>query len=73
MIFISGVLTPIQTLPLPLRVISYLTPLTYMVDALRDAAIAPSIMFALDLIAMVLWFTALQALAVFVLNKRARL
>ena len=70
MIFISGVFTPIQALPLPLRVISYLTPLTYLVDALREALIGPGVPFWLDLIAMVIWFIALQALAVVVLNKK---
>jgi ABC-2 type transport system permease protein len=73
MIFISGVFTPIQALPLPLRVISYLTPLTYLVDALREALIAPGIAFWLDLIAMVIWLIALQALAVVVLNKKTQL
>ena len=73
MIFISGVFTPIQALPFPLRVISYLTPLTYLVDALREALIAPGMEFWLDLVAMVVWFAALQALAVAVLNKKTRL
>jgi len=73
MIFISGVFTPIQALPLPLRVISYLTPLTYLVDALQEALISPGIAFWLDLIAMVIWLIALQALAVVVLNKKTQL
>jgi len=34
MIFISGVFVPVHALPLPLRVVSFLTPLTYLVDAL---------------------------------------
>jgi ABC-2 type transport system permease protein len=73
MIFISGVFMPIQALPFPLRVISYLTPLTYLVDALREALIGPGIGFWLDLIAMAIWFGALQALAAAVLNKKTRL
>jgi ABC-2 type transport system permease protein len=70
MIFISGVFVPVQALPFPLRVVSYLTPLTYLVDALRQALIGPGVTFWLDLIAMVIWFMALQALAVVVLNKK---
>jgi len=72
MIFISGVFLPIQALPPQLRVISYLTPLTYLVDALREALIAPSMAFWLDLIAMATWFVALQALAVIILNVKTK-
>jgi ABC-2 type transport system permease protein len=72
MIFISGVFTPVLALPVPLRVISYLTPLTYLVDSLRESLIGPGMVFWLDVFAMVTWFVALQALAVVVLN-RARL
>jgi len=42
-IFIGGVFVPVQALPLPLRVVSFLTPLTYLVDALNGAMMAPSI------------------------------
>jgi ABC-2 type transport system permease protein len=72
MIFISGVFMPIQALPLQLRVVSYLTPLTYLVDGLREAMIAPSIGFVLDLIALLIWFAILQALAVIVLNRKTQ-
>jgi ABC-2 type transport system permease protein len=53
MVFISGVFVPIQSLPPQLRVISYLTPLTYAVDALREATVGPSVMFVLDLVAQI--------------------
>ena len=71
-ISISGVFLPIQALPLQLRVISYLTPLTYLVDALREALIAPTMAFWLDLTAIVMWFVVLQSLAVVVLNRRTQ-
>jgi ABC-2 type transport system permease protein len=72
MIFISGVFMPIQALPFQLRIISYLTPLTYMIDALREAMMAPSIEFALDLGAMLAWAIILHGLAVIVLNKKTQ-
>jgi len=70
MIFIGGVFQPVQTAPLQLRIISYLTPLSYLVDALREAMVAMSIMFVVDLVAMLTWFIVLQMLAIMVLNKR---
>jgi ABC-2 type transport system permease protein len=72
MIFIGGVFIPIQALPLQLRVVSYLTPLTYLVDGLQEAMIAPSIGFVSDLIALLIWFAILQALAVIVLNRKTQ-
>lgn len=73
MIFISGVFIPIQSLPLQLQMISYLTPLTYMVNALRDAMVAPSIMFAVNIAALLIWFIVFQTLAVVVLNKKTNI
>ena len=35
MLFLSGVFIPVQSIPLPLRYVSYLLPLTYSVDALK--------------------------------------
>jgi ABC-2 type transport system permease protein len=70
MIFIGGVFVPIQALPLQLRVVSYLTPLTYVIDALREAMMVPSTQFAIDLGVLLAWAVILQALAVIVLNKK---
>jgi len=72
MIFISGVFMPIQDLPVQLRVISYLTPLTYAVDALREAMTAPSTMFLLDMGVLLAWSVILHALAVVVLNRKTQ-
>jgi ABC-2 type transport system permease protein len=70
MIFIGGVFVPIQALPLQLRVVSYLTPLTYVIDAFREAMMVPSTQFAIDLGVLLAWAVILQALAVIVLNKK---
>jgi ABC-type multidrug transport system permease subunit len=72
MIFIGGVFIPIQALPLQLRVVSYLTPLTYVIDALREAMLVPSILFAIDLGLLLAWTIILQILAVIVLNKKTQ-
>ncbi len=72
MIFIGGVFIPIQALPFQLRFISYLTPLTYVTDALREAMMAPSIMFLLDLGILLAWSIILHALAVVVLNRKTQ-
>jgi ABC-2 type transport system permease protein len=39
MIFLCGVFIPIESMPLPIRLISYVLPLTYSVDALRVTTI----------------------------------
>jgi len=72
MIFIGGVFVPVQALPLQLRVISYLTPLTYMIDALREAQIAPTSVYAFDVVVLLVWFIVLQSLAVIVLDRKTR-
>jgi ABC-2 type transport system permease protein len=70
MIFISGVFIPIQSLPPQLQVISYLTPLTYMVNALTEAMLAPNIMFAVNVAILLVWLTAFQTLAIIMLDKK---
>jgi ABC-2 type transport system permease protein len=72
MIFIGGVFIPIEALPLQLRMVSYLTPLTYVTDALRGAMIFPSIQFAVDLGVLLIWAVILQTVAVVVLNKKTQ-
>jgi ABC-2 type transport system permease protein len=72
MIFISGVFVPVQALPLTLHVVSYLTPLTYLVDALTEAMMIPRIQFTIDLAVLLTWVVLLHALAVFMLNKKTQ-
>jgi ABC-2 type transport system permease protein len=69
MIFISGVFIPTQSLPPQFRIVSYLTPLTYAVDALREATIGPSVMFVVDLVALLMWFIVFQSIAAIVLAR----
>lgn len=69
MIFISGVFVPTQSLPSQFRIVSYLTPLTYAVDALREATLGPSVMFAVDLVVLLIWFIAFQSISAIVLGK----
>jgi ABC-type multidrug transport system permease subunit len=73
MIFIGGVFVPVGALAPGLRLISYLTPLTYMVDALKEAMIGSSVALVIDLAVLAAWFAILEALAVVVLNKRTQL
>jgi ABC-2 type transport system permease protein len=73
MIFIGGVLIPIDALPVGLSFISYLTPLTYLVDALREAMVGPTGGLVIDLIALASWFAILQALAAVLLKRRTEL
>lgn len=70
--FATGVFIPIQAVPLQLRIISYVTPLTYAIDALREAMTLPSILFAIDLGVLLAWIVVLQVLAVIVLNKKTQ-
>jgi ABC-2 type transport system permease protein len=72
MIFIGGVFIPVQALPLQLCVVSYLTPLTYVVNGLREAMTVPSIMFTIDLGVLLAWTIVLHVLAVIVLNKKTQ-
>ena len=73
MIFISGVFMPIQAIPFPLRVISYLTPLTYMVDAMRQSMTALNLIFTVDVTVLFVWLIVLQTLATAVLNRKSQL
>jgi ABC-2 type transport system permease protein len=73
MIFISGVFISVQSLPLPLQVISYFSPLTYMVNALRDAMVAPSILFALNIAVLLILLVVFQTLAGVILDKKTKI
>jgi hypothetical protein len=49
-----------------------LTPLTYLVDALGEAMMAPSVVFAVDIMALLTWIAVLQTLAIVVLKRTTR-
>ena len=57
---------------MPSVAISYPTPLTYVIDALREAMMVPSIQFTIDLAVLLVWVVVLQAVAVIVLNKKTQ-
>jgi len=73
MIFIGGVFIPTEALAPGLRLIAYLTPLTYMVGALREAMAGPTVALVINLTALAAWFVILEALAVVVLNRKTQL
>jgi ABC-2 type transport system permease protein len=73
MIFISGVFIPVLSLPLPLQIVSYFSPLTYIINALRDAMVAPSITFAVNIAVLLIWLILFQTLAVVVLNRKTNI
>jgi hypothetical protein len=52
--------------------VSYLTPLTYVIDALREAMMVPSAMFAVDIMALLTWIAVLQTAAIVVLKRRTQ-
>jgi ABC-2 type transport system permease protein len=71
MIFLGGVFTPLESLPLGVQVVAHLLPLTYSVDAFRKALLGASALdAALDLVALAAFAGVLFALAVHILARR---
>ena len=71
MMFLGGVFVPVNNLPLWLQVIARCLPLTYSVEALRNAIEGASWRIIWMDLAMLLLFSAiLYGLSVFVLSKR---
>jgi len=72
MIFLSGVFIPIDTLPVPVQVISYLLPLTYSVESLRNSLLTShhSIPFWISLLILIVFSSLLYLASVRVLRKR---
>lgn len=72
MAFLSGTFVPLELMPSQLQVVSRFLPLTYSVEALRlsmnDSAV--NINYFLDILAMILFSSALLILATKVLQKR---
>jgi ABC-type multidrug transport system permease subunit len=73
MIFIRGVFIPTEALAPGLHLIAYLTPLTYVVGALREAMVGPTLALVVNLTALAAWFVILETLAVVVLKKKTQL
>ncbi len=54
MVFLSGVFTPVSSLPLILQQIAYVLPLTYTVDGIRQAFGSTGIVnMAIDILALI--------------------
>lgn len=64
-LLLSGMLVPIDNMPLPLRVLSRIIPARYLVDALRQVLLKGNGLAAIwpDLLAMALFAVAIVALA----------
>ena len=72
MIFLSGVFIPVETLPKPLQIISYLLPLTYSVESLRNSLLSSHhfIPFWISLLILVVFSSSLYLASVRVLRER---
>lgn len=72
MIFLSGVFIPVETLPSPVKVISYCLPLTYSVEALRNSLLVSEgvIPYWISIIFLAAFSLALYWLSVIVLRKK---
>ena len=71
MVFICGVFTPIETMPIVMRMVAYFLPLTYSVDAFR-LAMHESLniqIFLIDLGGQVLFLIFFMFITIKVLNK----
>jgi len=72
MIFLSGVFIPIETLPKPIQFISYLLPLTYSVECLRNSLFSYrySIPVWISLLILFLFSSFFYSVSTSVLRKR---
>jgi ABC-2 type transport system permease protein len=71
MVFLCGVFTPIEAMPISLQVVAYSLPLTYSVDALRQAMSSPVNIqaFLLDLGVQIFYSVIFLVAATKVLEK----
>jgi ABC-2 type transport system permease protein len=71
MMFLGGVFVPVASLPPGLRIVAHLMPLTYAVEALKEAMIGGSFASsAVDLAALVLFAAVFFCLASWILARR---
>jgi ABC-2 type transport system permease protein len=71
MIFLCGLFVPVDTLPLVLRPLSYILPLTYGVDILRGAVTGTNIMYlGLDFLMIILFCLILFCISLMNINKK---
>jgi ABC-2 type transport system permease protein len=71
MVFLSGVLIPVATMPNFLQLIAYLLPLTYAVDMMQQAMTGQIVsqLFLLDSAALILFSVFFLAAAVLILKR----
>jgi len=70
MFFLSGAMYPLKNLPLVIRVLSYIDPLSYGVDGLRGALVGMSAFSILiDLAAMLGWSLIMVAMGAWLFEK----
>jgi ABC-2 type transport system permease protein len=71
MVFLSGVLIPVATMPNVLQLIAYLLPLTYAVDMMQQAMTGQIVsqLFLLDSAALILFSVFFLAAAVLILKR----
>jgi ABC-2 type transport system permease protein len=74
MIFLCGVFFPVSAMPYPLPIISYLLPLTYTVDGLRQCVLEErgSVALYQDLFVLIGFVFLLFSLSLFIFKKRIR-
>jgi ABC-2 type transport system permease protein len=72
MAFLGGAFIPIESMPPILQTISRLLPLTYSIEALNQgmAYNLPSIMYAIDMVVLIIFSVFCLQLSVRVLNKK---
>lgn len=72
MIFLSGVFIPIETLPMPVQVISYILPLTYSVQSLRKSLLVShsAIPYWVSICILLAFSSALYWMSVRILRRR---
>jgi len=71
MVFLCGVFLPVEAMPVPVQVIAHLLPLTYSVDAFRQALMGPLhvTLMLRDLVALTLFLVIFLVLATRLLKK----
>ena len=74
MIFLCGVFFPVSSMPFPLPVISYLLPLTYTVDGLKDCLLEDkgSVPFFLNLLILLGFVILIYTLSLSIFRRRIR-
>jgi ABC-2 type transport system permease protein len=68
--FLSGAVYPLKNLPLPIRILSYVDPLTYGIDGLRGSLIGVSVWpLPFSLAVMAAWASLMVALGAYFFEK----